>query len=109
MFTQNLGGALFLAVAQNVFTNRLTEGLAALPGVDPRVVLQAGATNLLGLFPGKEISEVQLIYNKALTQTWYVAVALAALSIVGAVGVEWRDVRKCQFRQGEEKVLVLPA
>lgn len=94
MLTQNLGGAVFLSVAQNVLTNRLIASLAHIPDIQPELVLRAGATNLLKFVGPTHIGAVQDAYNKALTQTWYVAVALAALSILGAVCVEWRDVRK---------------
>ncbi|KAJ7176446.1 hypothetical protein C8R46DRAFT_1029800 [Mycena filopes] len=38
-----MGGALFVSVGQNVFTNKLASGLASsVPGVNPAIVLSAG-------------------------------------------------------------------
>ncbi|KAJ7160823.1 hypothetical protein C8R46DRAFT_1223162 [Mycena filopes] len=40
-------GALFVSVRQNVFTNKLASGLvSSVPGVNPAIVLSAGATSL---------------------------------------------------------------
>ena len=84
---QSLGGCIFLAIADNVFLNRLIGGLAAVPDIDPRIVLSAGATNL-NFGPA-----VEKVYNHALTQTYYVPVAMAALSICGSLAMEWRSVK----------------
>ena len=97
MFAQTFGGALFIAVAQNVFTNRLLSNLLeSVPTLDPAIVLSTGATSLKqaitrqdpSLLPG-----VLSAYNSALVQTYYVSVAMAALSVFGAVGIEWKSVK----------------
>ena len=97
MFTQTFGGALFIAVAQNVFTNRLLSNLLeSVPTLDPAIVLSTGATSLKeaitkqdpSLLPG-----VLSAYNSALVQTFYVSVAMASMSIFGAIGVEWKSVK----------------
>ncbi|KAM5471283.1 MFS sugar transporter [Microsporum audouinii] len=94
MFCQTLGGALFVSVAQNVFTNLLTSGVVdAAPGLDPQLVLRVGATQLKSMIPPEYLDGVQVAYNNALTNTWYVATALAALSILGAIGMEWKSVK----------------
>ena len=105
MFMQALGGSVFLAVADNIFVNRLMSGLAEIPGVNPSVVLAAGATNL------KLSPAIREAYNKALTQTWYLPVALAALSILGAVALEWRSVKddRKEFDGGDTAVQLEPS
>lgn len=95
IFSQTLGGALFISVAQNVFTNRLISHLeASASNIDPATVLSVGATSLKTVFPSSLLDEVQSAYNKALTETWYTSVALAAVSIIGAIGIEWRSVKE---------------
>jgi hypothetical protein len=84
---QSLGGCIFLAVTQNVFLNRLIGGLATVPGIDPRIVLNTGATNL-NFGPA-----IEKVYNDALTQTYYVPVAMSAISICGSLAMEWRSVK----------------
>ncbi|EGE77149.2 major facilitator superfamily transporter [Blastomyces dermatitidis ATCC 18188] len=94
MFSQLLGGALFVSVAQNIFTNKLFTGIvSAAPEVDPTIVLREGATSLQRVIPERFLDAVQEVYNSALTETWYVAVAMSALGIIGALGVEWKSVK----------------
>ncbi|KAL9623094.1 MAG: hypothetical protein Q9160_002608 [Pyrenula sp. 1 TL-2023] len=94
MFTQTLGGALFVSVGQNVFTNRLLSGLVtAAPGVNPAIILKVGATELANNIPPQFLHGVRVAYNDALTNAWYVAVAMSAFSIIGAVFVEWKSVK----------------
>jgi hypothetical protein len=95
VFTQILGGALFVSVAQNVFSNQLVANLrTAVPNLNPAIVLETGATSLKDAIPHQYLHGTLIAYNKALTQTWYVGVALACLSGIGAVGMEWKSVKE---------------
>lgn len=97
-FTQILGGALFISVAQNVFQNRLISGLqSTVPSLQPSLVLQTGATSLQDVIPHQFLSAVQLAYNRALTQTWYVGVAMACMTVFGAAVIEWKSVKGKQL------------
>ncbi|KAI1752006.1 MFS general substrate transporter [Xylaria castorea] len=92
-FMQTLGGALFVSVGNSVFNNKLIEELRHnLPSVNPMDVLNIGTTNLRKL-PADIIPGVLLSYNNALTTAYIVATALAALSIIGAVFMEWKSVK----------------
>lgn len=94
MFSQTLGGALFISVAQNIFTNQLGRNLrAAVPDLDPRLVLQVGATELKNVLPHQFLKGALVAYNQTLTQTFYVSVACASASILGAVWVEWKSMK----------------
>jgi hypothetical protein len=94
MFAQTLGGALFISVGQNVFTNQLLKNLGSVvPGIDPSFVLTVGATELKNAIPAEFLPGVLTAYNLALTQSFYVSVAAAALSILGAVFVEWKSMK----------------
>ena len=94
MFTQTLGGALMISVAQNIFTNRLLSNLAArVPDVDPKIVLSTGATSLAKAIGAKDLAQVLLAYNSAIMQTWYVSVAMASLTIIGSLLMEWKSVK----------------
>ncbi|KAK4616533.1 MFS-type efflux pump MFS1 [Fulvia fulva] len=94
IFFQTLGGALFVSVSQNVFANRLVSGLGqVVPELDPRVVLESGATTLGDVIPETFLEAVKGVYNDALVGTFYVATALSALSIFGSAALEWKSVR----------------
>lgn len=93
-FCLSLGGALFIAVGQNIFTNRLFTSLAAnAPTLNPSIVLRTGATSLRDAVGPDSLAGVLFAYNDALTQAYYVSVAMASLSIIGALGMEWKSVK----------------
>jgi hypothetical protein len=94
MFTQTLGGALFISVGQNVFTNQLVKNLqSVVPDLDPSFVLAVGATEIKNQIDPKFLPGVLSAYNLALTQTYYVSVAAGALSIIGAAFVQWKSMK----------------
>lgn len=93
-FSQMFGGALFVSAAQNVFNNRLMKELPKYAsGVDPRIIVKVGATDLKNAVPPSMIAGVLKAYNNALTQTWYIAVAMCCLTAIPAVFVEWKSVK----------------
>ena len=95
MFSQTLGGAIFISVAQNVFTNELLKNIEALaiPHFNPQIVLATGATSLKTVIPAKFLPAVQVAYNTTVINTFYVGLATAVLSAVGAVFWEWKSVK----------------
>lgn len=94
MFLQTMGGSVFVSVAQNIFQNELVRGLARdVPSVDPTIILRAGATSLKDAVPPALVSAVILIYNKALVNAFYIAVATACLSAVGALVIENKSIK----------------
>ncbi|KAF1848711.1 MFS general substrate transporter [Cucurbitaria berberidis CBS 394.84] len=63
LFMENCGTALFIASCEAAFTNGLLSSLENnLPNVDARDVIDAGATQLRGLFSGKELEQVLSSY-----------------------------------------------
>lgn len=93
-FALNLGGALFIAVGQNIFTTRLATNLATnVPILNPSIVLNTGATSLRNSVDPDSLGGVLNAYNDALTHAYYVSVAMAAFSIIGALGMEWKSVK----------------
>ncbi|KAH8585419.1 major facilitator superfamily domain-containing protein, partial [Bisporella sp. PMI_857] len=95
VFVNLFGGALFVAVAQNLFASRLIENLVALniPGVDPQTILHAGATNLRNVVGSEDLPQVLVGYNDALVLTFQLGMIMSCLSVIGAVGVEWKSVK----------------
>ncbi|KAB8203744.1 major facilitator superfamily domain-containing protein [Aspergillus parasiticus] len=95
-FVQMLGGALFTSVAQNIFSTHLAENLAnlQLPGLDPEAIVGAGATGFRQLVQPEYMDQVLVAYNAALLDVFQVALICSCLSILGAVGIEWRSVKQ---------------
>ncbi|KAJ5305715.1 hypothetical protein PENANT_c041G09073 [Penicillium antarcticum] len=94
MFAQTLGGAIFVSVGQNVFQNQLLQNLKIYaPDQDIARLVSAGATMLRSVVSGSDLHKVLVAYNAAITQTFYVTVAMSALSLVGPIFVEWISVK----------------
>lgn len=93
-FAQQLGGAIFVSVAQNIFINDLVKNLGSIPGLDPGIIAKAGATDLRSLVPLQYLTVVLAGYNKAITKTFVLSIALGATSILGALCIEWKNIKK---------------
>lgn len=101
VFLQSLGGALFIAVGQTVFTNKLTSELAAkLPTIDPTLILSSGATNLKNVLDPSQLGTAIAAYSTALTTTFYVSVGMAVATLAGSATVEWKSVKGKQIDMG---------
>ncbi|KAJ7055580.1 DHA14-like major facilitator [Mycena amicta] len=94
MFANTLGGALFISIGQNVFTNKLASGLVArVPGINPALILSAGATSLKSAVSAQDLPAVLLAYNDALIAAFYVGIAMSCLSLVGSLAIEWKNIK----------------
>ncbi|KAF2093013.1 MFS general substrate transporter [Rhizodiscina lignyota] len=95
-FGMQLGGSICVCVGQNVLNQQLIRNLrkAHIPGLDPKTILDTGATDLRNLARTPvEMARLLLAYNDSLTSVFYVAAAVAAISMIGVVLVEWRSVK----------------
>ncbi|OCT50000.1 putative HC-toxin efflux carrier TOXA [Cladophialophora carrionii] len=93
-FAQVMGATVFVAVAQNLLTTRLTSGLAKiLPNFDPNVLANTGAVELRDLVPAAQLDQVLEIYMHALRQVFFLCAGLAAAIIIGAAGLSWKSVK----------------
>lgn len=98
-FFRNLGGALFISISQNVLQNELINGLKHIPGLNAQAILRAGATGLRRVVKPGYLQEVLIAYNGALVKVFYCAVAVSCASIIGALTMEWRSVKKARELQ----------
>ncbi|KAL9096258.1 MAG: hypothetical protein Q9165_001781 [Trypethelium subeluteriae] len=82
-------------VGINVFNNKLIENVIAqkIP-VNPASLLSQGATRISSLVDPVYLDQLKLAYNAAITQTFYVSVATAGLSIFGSAFIPWLSVKK---------------
>ena len=93
-FAQWLGGAIFVSVGQNVLSNKLVEGFAGIGIFNGAELLSYGATNLRNAVPAQYLHQVLEIYNGALSKVFVVALAMACLSFIPSLTMEWKSVRK---------------
>ena len=101
MFCQQLGGAVFVSVGQSVFTNQLVKGLRNVAGISPAVVVNTGATDIRHVVDPSNLRAVLVAYNGALTRTFTVALAMACFSIIGALSIEWKNIKPSKKQAGE--------
>ncbi|KAE8151073.1 major facilitator superfamily domain-containing protein [Aspergillus avenaceus] len=92
-FAQYFGGALWISVANNVFTNRLAHDVSGLAGIDPREIVQVGATALRSTLDSEQFAQVLPGYNSAVVSAFYVGVACACATVVGAWAMEWKSMK----------------
>lgn len=104
-----LGGTVFVTVAQSVLQTSLVKDLKPiLPNIDPHILAGQGATSLRTMVSKDQLPEVLKIYNAALRSVWYLALGLAAVTFVSALGIEWRSVKETKNKKkkdDEEKKL----
>ncbi|KAF2815351.1 MFS general substrate transporter [Mytilinidion resinicola] len=102
-FMQQLGGAVFLAVSQNMFSHELVKALDGIAGLDTQAIVNTGATALKNVVPPGELGTVVRAYNYALTRVFILSAGLSASMIVGALMVEWKSVKAEKSREKKEK------
>lgn len=94
IFAQSFGPAVFVAIAQTIFLNRLSGNLEVLvPGLSPGTVNDMGLTDLKSLVGEDNLERALGIFDRSLMQTWYLAVGLTCVTMVGSLGMEWRSVK----------------
>ncbi|TVY80635.1 Rubrofusarin-specific efflux pump aurT [Lachnellula suecica] len=93
-FGSQLFGAVFTSVGQNVINGQLAKRLAGFPRINPLMIPTTGATDLLKLIPAAYHTAALQAYNESLRVCFQVGVIMACLSILGALCMEWRSVRK---------------
>lgn len=97
LFGQSMGPAVFIAIAQVIFTNKLSSILGDIvPGLTPAYIEEHGIDDIKNGVPIEQLSKVLDGIDRSLTHTWYLAVGLACMTIVGSLLVEWRSVKEKQ-------------
>ncbi|RFU24162.1 hypothetical protein B7463_g12180, partial [Scytalidium lignicola] len=95
IFAQNFGPALFVPVAQTIFTERLNHYVqAAVPGLNSTVLDGVGLLDLTDYIKPEELSSVLFGYDMAITKTFFLPVALTIATLFGTLGMEWRSVKQ---------------
>lgn len=92
-FMQQIGGAIFLSVGQNIFSSKLVASLSDISGLDTKVIIDAGATAYRDLVPLNALGAVIDAYSYALTSVFLITAALSACMIIGAGMVEWKSIK----------------
>jgi hypothetical protein len=92
-FMQQLGGAVFLAISQNIFASKLVTSLSDIAGLDAKAIVNTGATDLRNIVPSDKLQTVINAYSHALTRIFVLTAALSAIMILCAAAVEWKKLK----------------
>jgi hypothetical protein len=103
MFSQTFGGAVFLSLAETIFSNSLRSELPRYaPSINPEVVIAAGATAIWDAVTKNELAGVLIAYSKSVDRVFYLAAGAAVGCFCFAWGMGRKDIRKKkQVVQGE--------
>ena len=83
LFFQTIGGAIWISAAQAGFANKLLKTLPSkAPGVNPKLVVATGASELRSVFAAKDIPGVLSAYLDGLRVAFAISIALACVSTV---------------------------
>lgn len=100
-FAQEFGAILSLSVAQNIFVDQLSLRLVDLvPGLDRKAILQSGALGVINKVPPELRHQVLSIYSDVLSHVFFIAVPMAFMTVIGAVGIEWKSVKDEKRKEG---------
>jgi hypothetical protein len=97
VFSQNLSGAVFLSLAEVIFSSQLRHELAIhAPGVDVAAIIAAGdsASGVRHAAPASELPGVLLAYSKSINHVMYLATGSAVAAVLFATGMGWMRVKK---------------
>lgn len=95
LFAQNFGPAVFIAGAQSVFTNRLSENLGkVLPSSSPTAIENMGLGDFKAQIGPAKLREVLAGLDKSMTQTWYLGVAVTCITVIGSGSMKWTKIKQ---------------
>ncbi|KAL1854698.1 hypothetical protein Plec18170_004789 [Paecilomyces lecythidis] len=105
-FFQYLGGAIFLAVGETIFTNGLRASLETYaPNVHAQTIINAGASAVRSAAPEADLPSVLFAYNRALVHTFYLALGGSTASFLTSFGMGWKRIPRKTAEKKDEKAI----
>ncbi|KAH6884450.1 major facilitator superfamily domain-containing protein [Thelonectria olida] len=90
---QCLGGAIGLAISQNVFQNLLHHQLGKIEGVDVTAVIATGGVDLQLVVAGHLLDLVRNAFQSAVAKALLVSVGVGGAAFVASLGMEMRRIK----------------
>ena len=89
-----MGGSLFVSAANSAFDNTLVARIVEYaPGVDPQVVVAAGATGLRQVLTDAQLPGVLEAYMSALKTTFILTIACTGTAMTIAFFSSWKSIK----------------
>jgi len=96
LFCQDIGAATWLVAANAIFNNglrmQLQQRISEI-GVDPRFIIDTGATSIRQIVQGERLVAALECYTEAISHTMYLGVGLALATLAFGTGLGWKDIR----------------
>ncbi|KAJ5188443.1 hypothetical protein N7491_004768 [Penicillium cf. griseofulvum] len=102
IFCQNMGGAVFLIVANSIFTNGLRAELQkrfAEIGVNPDILISTGLNSIRSLVSGDKLTAALECYTTAISHVMYLGIGVSVATFAFGWGLGWVDIRKAKKLQ----------
>ncbi|KAI1482893.1 MFS general substrate transporter [Daldinia eschscholtzii] len=93
-FCQQLGGAVFVSVGQNLLSSYIVGHVTDIPGLDPKEIPNEGATDIVNKVPPEYRFQVKELYNKAISRIFLCGMGVALVALVAALFMEWKNIKK---------------
>ena len=95
MFSQSFGAALFLSLAETVFSNSFGHLISQYaPTVNGQSVIDAGATGFRAIVSGRDLAGVLTAYAKSIDRVFYLEAGLGVGCFAFAWRMGWKDLKK---------------
>jgi hypothetical protein len=102
-FSQFIGGSIFVAISQTIFSNELIDQLQKnAPGIDAQSLLGLGTAGVRNAVSPADLPAVIGAYNSAIASTFYVAAAASACGFLSITFLEWNSVKANQTEGNDE-------
>lgn len=101
IFFNSLGGAISISIAQNIFSNTLTQRLnAVVPEKLTRAIIGAGATNIRAVVPEAMLAVVLQAYDEAVTRAYILPIAVGGIAFLSGLPMEMKSVKGKKLAMG---------
>lgn len=81
-------------MGQNVLDSQLASRLSGIANIPPQQIHNARITGLFQIIPSQYHNAALEAFNESLRTCFQVGLVMACIAIIGALGMEWRNVKK---------------
>jgi hypothetical protein len=99
---RNFGPTVMLGAGNNVMNQKSVTyiGEIGIDGFDCMMVLRASATGFRNVVPKEYLAQMLDAYNRALRQTFYLALPMSCVAVLRCIFTEWKSVKKTSGASG---------
>jgi hypothetical protein len=89
-----MGGTFFISAAESIFSNKLFNHLKVnVPEIDPKIVIELGATQFRNSLPAAAIPGTILSYMQSLHTLFILATTLAGVATLVSLNARWEKIK----------------